>query len=244
MIFVHGMHSNFYRSAFKKQFMRDGPRRGVDVLSFNNRGAERDTETERFRDSVDDIDAAVLFGKSKGYRRFVLVGHSTGCQKIAHWQYVRKSRAVTALVLAAIGDDYAITRRELGKKYFQRLKKARRLVSKSWKNRAMPADCKGFTASRWLSIADPKQLEARLFDFSGRMREFAKITCPILALFPAEEQYACIPVQEMAEVLRKKTRSRRFESIIVPRADHSFRGAEKEAARSVLLWLAGCSPDR
>lgn len=237
LIFVHGMHSNFYRSAFKKELMRAGPPRSVDVLSFNNRGSERDVETERFRDCLDDIDAAIRFAKSKGYKRIFLMGHSTGCQKIAYWQFLRKSRVLSGLVLAAVGDDYAITRSELGKKYFQRLEKAKRWVSKGWKNRALPADCKFFTASRWLSIADRKQVEARLFDFAGPLREFSKITCPVLALFPADEQYACIPVREMAAILQKRTGSRKFKALIVTRADHSFHGAEKIAAKKVLDWL-------
>ncbi len=237
LIFVHGMHSNFYRSAFKKQLMRDAPRRGIDVLSFNNRGAEQDVATERFRDTLEDLDAAIRFGKGQGYKRFVLMGHSTGCQKITYWQLKRKSRAVAGLVLAAIGDDYAITRRELRKKYFQRLEKARRWVSKGWKNRILPADCKNFSAARWLSIADPKQPEARLFDFSGPLREFSRITCPVLALFPEREQYACIPVRDMAALLEKKSRSRKFDAVLVPRADHSFRSAEKAAAGIAIDWI-------
>ena len=77
-IFVHGMGSNFYRSRLRKAILHQAARHGGDALLFNNRGAEQGTVDERFSDSLQDIDAALRFGRSKGYRRFVLIGHSTG----------------------------------------------------------------------------------------------------------------------------------------------------------------------
>lgn len=242
LIFVHGMHSNFYRSPLKKEFLARGPRAGIDVLSFNNSGAEGDVETERFRDCLRDIDAAIAWGRARGYRRFALIGHSTGCQKIAYWQHVRKDRQVRALVLAAIGDDYAIFRRDLGTTFFQRLEKARQWISNDWESRRLPADCNHFTAARFLSVADTRQVEARLFNFAGPMREFARIRTPVLALFPEEEENACIPVAEMESILKRKTRARVFRSIIIPGAPHNFRGAERAAVRATLDWLQGVMP--
>ena len=39
LAFVHGMGSNFYRSALKKAFLEAAPALGLGVLAFNNRGA-------------------------------------------------------------------------------------------------------------------------------------------------------------------------------------------------------------
>lgn len=239
LLVVHGMGGNFYRSRFKKELLRRGPARGFDLLSFNNRGYERDVATERFSDCLADLDAALAFGRSKGYRRFALLGHSTGCQKIVHWQHRRQSRQVCALILAAIGDDYAIVRRDLGAAYARRLEQARRWIARGWLDRRLPASCLGFAPRRFLSVADPRQLEARLFNFDGPMRAFRAIRTPVLALFPAREQFACLPVPEMAARLAARTRSRRFRAEIVPGADHSFHGAEALAARLTLDWLRG-----
>ncbi len=49
LIFVHGMGSNFYRSAMKKAFLETAPPLGIGILSFNNRGADRGTEDENFQ---------------------------------------------------------------------------------------------------------------------------------------------------------------------------------------------------
>lgn len=236
LLVVHGMGGNFYRSRFKKELFRRAPAAGLDVLSFNNRGYEQSVATERFADCLADIDAAVSFGRARGYRRFVLMGHSTGCQKILHWQHRRRARQVAGLVFAAIGDDYAIVRRDLGASYLQWLERARAWISKGWTGRRLPAKCLGFAPLRFLSVADPRQLEARLFNFDGQLREFRAIRAPILALFPEREQFACIPVGAMAARLRACTRSRRFAAAIVPGADHSFHGAEAAAVTAILDW--------
>lgn len=237
LLFVHGMGGNFYRSRFKKELMQRAPARGLDMLSFNNRGCEKDVATEKFRDCLQDLDAAVAFGAAHGYRRFVLLGHSTGCQKITCWQHRRRDRRVAALVLAGIGDDYAITRRDLGKDYARWVAKARQWIARGWTDKLLPARCHGFTAPRFLSVADPRQLEARLFNFEGPLTEFRALRQPVLALLPEREEYACIPVAAAAERLRRRTRSRSFKAAIIPDADHSFHGTEAKAAQVLLDWL-------
>ena len=63
LVFVHGMGSNFYRSALKKAFLEAAPALGLGILSFNNRGAERGTENENFRTCLSDLDAAAEFAR-------------------------------------------------------------------------------------------------------------------------------------------------------------------------------------
>lgn len=236
LIFVHGMASNFYRSQFRKQLMLDAPRARFDTLMFNNRGAEKDVATEKFHDSLADIDAAMSFAKRKGYRDIALIGHSTGCQKITYFQALRKHPAVKAMILAGIGDDLAISKRDAGRLYSHWLRKAQRLV-KSGKGDTILPKCLGFAAHRFVSVADPAQVEAQLFDMAGPMRHYRKLMLPVLVLLPEKEQYACIPVPQMENILRAKSRSRKFDSVIIPNADHSFHGCEQAASRAVFNWL-------
>lgn len=238
LLFVHGMGGNFYRSLSKKMMMRLAPRAGIDVLSFNNRGCERDVADEVFADCRHDLDAALAFGRAAGYRRFVLLGHSTGCQKITYYHSLRRAPDVVALVLAAIGDDYAIARRDLGPRYAYWIRTARRLVKAGRGHTILTGKgCLGFSARRFLSVADPAQLEARLFNMDGPMREFASIRTPTLVVLPAREEYACIPVPEMARRLKAVARAAPFDVEIIPRADHGFKGMEEEATRRILAWL-------
>lgn len=242
-VFVHGMHSNFYRSAFKKELMRLGPARGIDVLSFNNRGAEQGTCDEVFEHCRFDLDAALAFGRAEGYTQFVLIGHSTGCQKIAYYFRLRRPDDVAALVFSAPGDDYAIARRQLGGLFAAAVRRARRMAQSGRGRETLVMNGKpafmGFSARRFLSIADPRRIEARLFLLDGPLRELASIRVPALAVLPAREEYACIPVPEMARRLAEAMRANpAFEVAIVPQANHGFKGVEREAADAIWSWLA------
>jgi len=237
LIFVHGMGSNFYKSKFKKAWLRRGPENGTDVFCFNNRGCEGDVAIETFRDCLVDIDAALAFARAEGYRQVILLGHSTGCQKITYYQYRRKSPYVKALILAALGDDVAIARRDLGSQFNRWTRRARQLVASGKGDTRLPSKCLGFTARRFLSAVAPGELEADLFRLDGPLRIFRQLTLPVLAVFPEKEQYACIPVNEAAEILRNTTRSRRFETIIIPNADHSFHGHEEACVSACMKWI-------
>ncbi len=236
LIFVHGMGGNFYRSQFRKQLMLDAPHAGVDTLMFNNRGAERDVSTEKFRDCLADLDAALAFAKRKGYREVALMGTSTGCQKITYFQSVRKNPLVKALVLSAIADDFAISKRDLGKAHSSWVKKAKRLVKAGRGDTILPK-CNGFAAHRFLSVADESQIEAQLFNFNGPIRHYRKVSIPVLALLPEKEQYACIPISGAEKILRANSCSQKFDSVIIPEADHSFHGCEPAASRATFRWL-------
>jgi pimeloyl-ACP methyl ester carboxylesterase len=238
LILVHGMGGNFFRSRFRKELLLHSSTSRFDALSFNNRGADRDVATEKFTDCLADLDAAIRFGLSHGYRKFALMGHSTGCQKIAYYQAVRQRKDVSALVLGSIGDDLAISRRNLGQKHPAWVKRAKALVARRRGHTILPAECQGFSAARFLSVADPRQVEAKLFDFEGPLAHFQKITCPTLVVMGGSEEFACIPVEKMIDTLEKKSLAIRFASITVPGGDHGFHGLEVPTTRAVYRWLA------
>ena len=234
--FVHGMGSNFYRSGLKKAFLETAPARGCAVLSFNNRGAERGTEDENFRSCLADLDAAVAFARRRGHRNIVFVGHSTGCQKIAYWQAQRRHPAVAGLVLLAPADDYAAMRRDLGTRFEKKVGWARKKVAAGQGDAPVTGLYERFTAERFLSLADVKRVEANVFRYAGALTQFRRVTCPVLAVFGENEEFAAIPPAEMLAILRRKTNSRDFDDWLIPGADHGFHGCEAELALSVCQW--------
>jgi pimeloyl-ACP methyl ester carboxylesterase len=244
LILVHGMGSDFYHSRFKKTLLERCPEAACDGLSFNNRGSREGVRSERFTDCLRDLDAALAFGRRQGYRRFVLAGHSTGCQKIAYHQFRRNDPAVEALVHLAPGDDYAITLRELGPARLRRLVEQLHARVKAGRGDeavpsggGLPEMCEGFTARRFLSIADPAQTEAGIFQYDGKLRVFSKLTLPQLVVFGTREEYACLPMSRMAARLREKTSSSRFAFVTIRGADHGFHRHEREAAGAVMKFL-------
>ena len=236
LVFVHGMGSNFYRSALKKAFLEAAPALGLGILSFNNRGAERGTEDEKFRTCLSDLDAAAEFARRQGHRKWVFIGHSTGCQKIVYWQARRRHPAVAGLVLLAPADDYAATRRDLGKGFEKKVAWAKKQVAAGKGDAPVAGLYERFTAERFLSLADVKQAEANVFRYAGPLTQFRRVTCPVLAVFGEDEEFAAVPPAEMLAILRKQTKSRDFDDWLIPGADHGFHGCAAELALSVCQW--------
>ena len=236
LAFVHGMGSNFYRSALRKGFLEAAPALGLAVLSFNNRGAERGTENEKFRACLADLDAAAEFARRRGHRRLVFVGHSTGCQKIAFWQAVRKRPDLAGIVLLAPADDYAVTRRDLGRRFDAKVAWARRRVAAGQRDAPVAGLYERLGAERFLSLADPRRAEANVFRYDGPLTHFRRLKCPVLAVFGEDEEFAVLPPAEMLAILRRKTRSADFDDWLLPGADHGFHGGEAELALSVCQW--------
>ena len=236
LVFVHGMGSNFYRSALKKAFLETAPALGLAMLSFNNRGAERGTEDERFRTCLPDLDAAVAFARRQGHRKLVLVGHSTGCQKIVFWQAQRRAPAVAGLVLLAPADDYAVTQRDLGPRFAAKVAWAQKKVAAGQGDAPVTGLYERFTAARFLSLADVRHAEANVFRYAGKLTQFRRVKCPVLAVFGTAEEFAAIPPADMLGILRRRTKSRDFGDWLIPGANHSFKGGEAELARAVCHW--------
>jgi pimeloyl-ACP methyl ester carboxylesterase len=238
LVFVHGMGGNFFRSPFKKAFMSQGLRAGMDVISFNNRGALDAVVHEQFKDCLADLDAVLAYGRRCGYRRFILVGHSTGCQKISYYQAVRKDKQVAALVLAAPADDYALARKQLGRQYNHWVRKARQMVKDGKGNETLPPICNGFSARRFLDVAIPTRLEASVFNYDGPLKHFRALRLPVIAMFGSDEEFAVLPVDEMGGILKSHSRAEPFHYVTIAGGDHSFRGCEVKTVRMTLRWLA------
>ena len=242
LVFVHGMGSNFYRSSLKKAFLEAAPALGLGILSFNNRGAERGTEDEKFSACLPDLDAAAEFARRRGHRKLIFIGHSTGCQKIAFWQAKRRNPAVAGLVLLAPADDYAATRRDFGKRFEAKVAWARKMVAIGKGDAQVAGLYERFTAARFLSLADLRHPEANVFRYAGALAQFRRVTCPVLAVFGENEEFAAIPPAEMLAILRRKTNSREFDDWLIPGADHGFHGCEAELALAVCQWAREIAP--
>ena len=254
IVHVHGMTGSFYDSRLAWHLAWEARKKGMAAFLLNTRGHDMingmdtwnrkrhgpiaGTDFERFEDCALDIDAALAELKRIGFGDFVLSGHSTGCQKITYYQYKRKNKQVKGIALLAPASDYEIAKRELGRKFNSVVAYAKRMVKNGKGNAQDKKIPQSFSARRWLSIADPKNPEARLFDYDGRLSEFGKIRVPVLAVFGSREQHVYRPVEWYLSTLGKRTRSCAYTSYIVKGGDHSFHGFEGNAAKAVVGWAA------
>lgn len=252
VIHVHGMFSSFYRSTLVKTFVREFPRAGVAFLSIETRGsytlagfrkgngrAQVGGGMERFEDCVKDIDAAVRFMKRIGIKHVYLDGISTGSQKIAYYGYTKRG-AVKGLVLIGAVDDYNLRRKELGRRFNSAVRLAKSISRRDGKG-MLPSEYLGvsLSARRFLSIADPKNPEARLFNYDRPvLTEVRSIKVPILSVFGSREQYATKHVRVLNSILAMNCSSPLSRQIIISGGDHGLRGHEKEACLSIRRWIS------
>ncbi len=247
IINIHGMGGNFYSSARIKDFAE---LKGFSLFSINTRGHDEISSTkkikgkkwiytgtgvERFEACVYDIKAAIRTLWNLGFSQLVLMGHSTGCQKIAYYQYKCRDRRVKALVLLGPADDYELRKMDKDK-FSKTMAKARKLL-KEGKGNVPIAEFDFFSPRRVMSVSDLKNAEARIFYYDGRLSEFSSIKVPICAVFGGEEEYKDRDVSEYLDILSKKTSSRSYRGLIIEGAGHSFSGYEHETAKQVGIWL-------
>ncbi len=247
LIYVHGMGSGFYRQLplvlsheLKSISTFSINTRGHDELTWLRKGKNRrqflaGTGAERFEECVYDLGGAIRAMRKMGFQKFILAGHSTGCQKVAYYQYKRRDGRVKAVILFAPADDYGL--REKNPATLKKAVSLSRKLKTSGKYDVPAAALEFFTPRRTLSVSDLKNVEARMFYYNGKLSEFSRIKAPVCALFGSEEQYADRAVEEYLQILADRTNSSNFRGIIIEGANHSFWELEKEAALAVAGWL-------
>lgn len=252
IIFLHGMGSSMVNNvslAFPAVLSKD-----FAFFSFNNRGHDAvfntsrilgkkrkrftaGTNFEKFEDSVYDIKGAIDALSKLGYKRFVLCGHSTGCQKAIYYDYKTHDKRVLAIILLSPADDYNMHKKELGKGYSELMNRCKKLI-RSGKPDVVPDEMIGFSAQRLDSVLNLNRIEARIFNYNGELVEFGSVKTPILAVFGSDEEYALMPVRRYLNILDIKSRSERFRKLEIVDANHSFEGREIELVKKVNSWLS------
>ncbi|MEK6959093.1 MAG: alpha/beta fold hydrolase [archaeon] len=248
LIHQHGMTGNFFTWKVLQMLSKNLNDTGTDLFSANNRGfgfitsfykengnrKKIGSALEKFEDCLKDIEAAIEAGRKMGYKEFVLSGHSTGCQKIAHYMYKKKNPRVKALLLLAPADDYNLQMTRQGKRFPEAIKIAKEEARKE--NGTLPKWIHDFSPKRYLSVADLKNAEARLFDYSGEMKEFSKIRVPMLAIFGSKETPTQIKPKKMLEILGEKSKTL-LVTAEIKGANHGFTKKEKELCNCITLFL-------
>ncbi len=260
LIHVHGWNGNLYENKFIDFVAKEVVGKGFAFLTFNNRGTGFITDlirrkkgkveyvkiggsVERLEDCVIDIKATVDFLSKRGYKKIILQGHSTGCQKITLYQYRTRDKRVKGLIELAPVDDAALVKRLLGKKYEKSLKIVKSMIKEGKDEWPIPkwisfTNSYGkivmLTAKRYLDIADPQTLGGRLFDYSGKLKEIKNIGCPVLAIFGSKDEYEYKP-EEKLKILMMNVKN--CDIKLIKNASHGFVGFETNLSRLIGSWL-------
>jgi pimeloyl-ACP methyl ester carboxylesterase len=269
-IFLHGCGSTsvFYKAKLMNTLAKDLNKQSIAFFPFNNRGAHyikslkrkqgdeeeqimMGTTYELLKDCIHDIDGAINFLKIQGYKKFYLIGHSTGANKIVVYNYYKKNSPFTKYILLGGGDDTGLYYQMMGKKkFFTALHRAKQELERDNGTKFVPKYLVK-TLYSWQSLYDTINPDGdyNTFPFNEYMNnlklstkplfhQYKCINKPTLVVYGENDEYCYGNVLKCVEVLKQNTshpKLVRYE--IIPQTDHSFTGKEQELAESIATWL-------
>ena len=259
ILFLHGTGgSSVFTSKRTNRLAAELLRSGFAYFPFNNRGAlvvsraGRGCAYEKIRDCVFDIDGAARELRRRGYRELWLVGHSTGANKIAVYDFYKPRNPFRGYVLLGGGDDTGMLWQQLGDPRFRlALAKAKAMIAAKRGTEFVPASIYPQPMS-WTAFRDMANPDGdyNVFPFlevisnirlgrKPRFRHVRDIRKPALFLYGENDEYLegnvsrCVSI--LADAIGPKPN---VELAIMSGADHGFGGREEELASVIVEWIS------
>ena len=260
LLFVHGLTSTFYGNIhFYEYLIPELEKIGIGFAAFNNRGhdfiaglrkvdnrkasgyshAVMGSGFEIFTDSVYDIDAGISFLVSEGFSEIILVGSSTGANKVCYYAGFFDDKRVKGVVLVSPTSDRLVPTTD-PKKRSMELDIMRSLI-KQGKGDELITDHHYFplTPKRYLSLFNPGSSED-VFDYGDenpKLTAFYKIKKPLLVVFGSRDESRDRPMSKIKKVFDTHTGSRNYKSLIIKGAMHNYAGNEEDLIYALLHWI-------
>lgn len=258
ILWVHGLTDNFYGDfRLMEELSEYCEKEGYGLAAFNNRGHDvissvskidptkpkgkssllLGSSYENFRDCVYDIDAGISFLIRQGFFKIILAGTSTGANKTCYYAGTKEDKRLAGIVLCSPVSDRLIPTEKVT--WYKRLL-LKTLVSVGLGDKLLtglsyfPA-----TPNRYLSLITPHSLEDA-FDYGDhvpQMTFYSKITQPLLVFFGSRDEYLDRPVEKVRKVFNTYQHSKKYKSVVIQNAFHSYNGKEIEIAREVINWI-------
>lgn len=263
LIFVHGAgSSSIIRHPVLNQALSDELATvDTDVLLFNNRGAGYITKFdtisgksylggmayEKIADSVRDIDAALAWAYSEGYKNVYLAGHSTGANKLVYWAATRTTvpSQVKALLLIGGGDDISLQQSRYSKDILPIVQKCTHKAAQSELLQKSLVPHSMFPGSHPISWQSLHELitpgsDYDIFPFgrpqgSKSFARFSHIRIPQVLVVYGSEDFGTIIKPEAAVKMLQGVLP--VHGTVIAGADHSFTGMERELALALRTFI-------
>lgn len=269
---LHGCGSTsiFYSAQRQNTLAKHLNKAGISFFTFNNRGANLvkslkrnkgtdeeekvylGTSYELIKECVYDIDGAIDYLKTLGYRTFYLIGHSTGANKICVYNWHKLKNPISKYILLGGGDDSGIYYKELGAKKFKlALKRCKEMIKKGKGEEFVPKYILNFIYSyqALYDIINPDG-DYNCFPFTEYIekiklskkqplfQKFKSLNRPTLVVYGSEDEYCLQGVSNCIQTLKKNSnRKLEIEYRQIAEADHGFSGKEEGLGRIISSWL-------
>lgn len=258
ILFVHGLSSTFYAGKIMLEaFAVFCEKEGVGFAVFNNRGHDLISSTKKvdstnqkgythtyggagyevFEECVFDIESGVEFLKKQGFSQIILVGHSTGCNKICYTLGTLKLQNVSGVVLLSPLSDRLDPQAKIPWYLFSL---ARLFVRFGWGDKLITGvSYFPGTTKRFLSLFSPHSNEDT-FDYGDtqpKMMLYSKIREPLLVVFGGNDELMDRPVKEIQKIFNTFQHSKKYKSLVILNALHSFNGKEEVLVHAIDHWI-------
>jgi len=264
VLFVHGMSGNMIENYFADLLGQRLAQSGIGFLYGHNRGYNHINdiatsklkdkggyETKRlgatyeiFTDCLLDIDAWIEEVRKLGYRRVVLMGHSLGCNKTIYYFSQKKPDNVVGVILASPPDMIGLVQKpEYQPNSSQLYQEAKENVAKGQPRELLSSmiwDWYNLSSQTFLSLFS-ENTEIDNLPILRKPDEFpqlASINVPILGFMGEYDDIVIRTLEEDMDLIESRaTRCPAFAKKYVPKASHTYDGAEERVSEIVLDWL-------
>lgn len=260
VLWVHGLTGRFYSEPrFLAVVAQACDEADLGFAVFNNRGHDYVTSTHRldandpkgytyqtigasvesFTDSIHDIDAGIQFLINQGFTEVVLVGHSTGANKVCYYAAAVDDPRVAGIVLSGpMSDRYSASDEETRQK---NLRLVEQKIREGKGDEIMTGlDFLPLTPNRWMSLMGEGSAEDvfNYRDEDGALATYGKIRKPMLVVFGGNDEHADRPISEIKQAFDAHAKTSNYRGLVIPDTDHGFSRKEKEFVSTIVNWVA------
>lgn len=251
VIFIHGMCQTILDNYFATVCGNVLSKNNIGFLYEHNRGHSIENDIlmkngtytrcgcmyEIFEDCVIDIDLAITKAKELGYKRFILMGHSYGCNKLIFYYY-KKQPDILGLILASAPDMVGLQLLRQ-KDYKELIKEAEENIANGDSNKLLSDLVEDYmymssqTYYNWFN-KDSNLDNLPVMGNSENWYQFESIDIPILTFSGSLETDNYLHLDLLKDKAKK---CNNFESKIIESANHFYHNKEDEISSLILNWI-------
>ncbi len=252
VIFIHGMCQTIIDNYFTTVWGNILVENNIGFLYEHNRGHSIENDIvmedgsfkrcgcmyEIFEDSIYDIDLAINKAKELGYKKFILMGHSYGCNKLIYYYYKKKPN-ILGLILASAPDMVGLQLYRQND-YKELIKEAKENIDNGKPTKILSNLIEDYmymsseTYYNWFH-KNSNLDNLPVMNNSENWYQFETIDVPILIFSGSNETDNYLHL----DLLKEKAKScNDFEYKYIKDTDHFYNGKELEIGNIILNWIS------